>query len=501
MLERLQAWGLTDEGWKKPLVVALILRAVATVSGVGYLFADDYSSVMEPAAAWLDDPTAPFPWSIRSELFPRMFSFCLAMAQAIGLEDPARMLQWAYGLLGLWSLLAVVGTYKLTEKFFDARAATLAAWLMAAYPLMPRISTRALIEVACLPPLVWGLFFLVAAQRRERKAAFGWAVLGGALLAVAAMFRFQVGLIYVGVFPALVWQAYRGKGSWEPVAGMFVGGLVGGGLQALLDTVTYGWPFASLYTYVKFNVENATELYGATGGFYTYFLFYVLLALPPAAIAFAKPFWRAARSAPTVALGLAVFVVVHSFVPHKEERFMFSGLPLFFCLLAPAILWSWHEGGVWSRRAVGFFATVTLIALPAVTLSDSQQSGTAPLLEIARSEDPPDTVYWVALREPPTYYAGGRARLVWTEQIPRNDPRRFVLRRSLQDDTGTRARFVFALPPSVESNAAIAEAGYRCHSAKQFPGDFIDDLVYRVNPKRNLRRAPTQVYDCERTRS
>ncbi|MEO1174939.1 MAG: hypothetical protein AAFX94_23225, partial [Myxococcota bacterium] len=317
----------------------------------------------------------------------------------------------------------------------------------------------------------------------------------------AAMFRFQVGLIYVGVFPVLVWQAYRDQESWRTVVGMFVGGVIGGGLQALLDMATYGWPFASLYTYVKFNVENATELYGATGGFYTYFLFYVLLALPPAVIAFGPAFWRASRRAPAIALGLLVFVAVHSFIPHKEERFMFSGLPLFFALLAPAILWTWDSGRVWNRRAVGFFAAVTLITLLPVTLSDSQQSGTAPLLEVARSEDPPDTIYWVALREPPTFYAGGRVPLVWTEQVQREDPRRFVLRRSLQDDEGTRARFVFAVPPSEESRSAIADAGYRCANPKEFPGDFIDDLVYRVNPKRNLRRAPTQVYDCERTDS
>lgn len=505
MLERLRAWGLLELGWKRPLAVGALLRLVATLSGVGYLFADDYSSVMEPAAAWVEDPSLPFPWAIRSELFPRLFSWCLASAHAVGIEDPARVLQWAYAILGLWSLLAVVGVYRLTETFFDARAATLAAWLMAAYPLMPRITTRALIEVACIPPLVWGLVFL--ALPRSCKTRLFWScALGGFLVGVAAMFRFQVGLVYIGAFAVVGWQWIAAVRAQDGAAragarlgGMFVGGLFAAGAQALVDQLTYGWPFASLITYVKFNVEQSTELYGRTGGFYTYALFFVLLALPPAAIAFAQPFWKACRKAPLPAVSLAVFVLIHSFVPHKEERFMFSGLPMYFALLAPALLDAWAAGG-WSRRAVGFFAWVCVLALPLVTLSDSQQSGTAPLLEVARSDDPPETVYWVAFREPPTYYVGGRAELIWTDQQDeQTDKRRPPLVNALELGDNSSVRFIFALPPSERSLELIEQAGLRCRPEAKYPGDFLDDLVYRVNPERNLRRAPTTVLDCTRS--
>ncbi len=505
MLERLRSWGLLELGWERPVVVGAVLRLVATLSGVGYLFADDYSSVMEPAAAWVNDPSQPFPWAIRSEFFPRLFSWCLSSAQSIGLDDPARALQWAYALLGLWSLLAIVGVYKLTEHFFDARAATVAAWLLAAYPLMPRITTRALIEVACIPPLVWGLVFL--AVPRSCKTRLFWAgVAGGFLIGLAAMFRFQVGLVYIGAFAVVAWlwiAALRAKSdagrAGARLGGMFVGGLLAAAAQALVDQLTYGWPFASLITYVKFNVEQSTELYGRTGGFYTYALFYVLLALPPAVIAFAKPFWNACKKAPLASVSLAVFVLVHSFVPHKEERFMFSGLPMYFALLAPALLEAWAAGG-WSRRAVGFFAWVCVLALPLVTLSDSQQSGTAPLLEVARSEDPPETVYWVAFREPPTYYAGGKARLIWTDQQEeQTDERRPPLADALELGDNSRVRFIFALPPNDRSKALIEDAGLHCDPEAKYPGDFLDDLVYRVNPERNLRRAPTTVLDCSRS--
>lgn len=505
-IERIRAWGWLELGWQRPLMVGAVLRLIATLSGVGYLFADDYSSVMEPAYAWLDDPSAPFPWGIRSEFFPRLFSWCLMMADGLGISDPARMLQWAYGILGLWSLLAIVGTFRLTERFFDAQVATLAAWLMAAYPLMPRISTRALLEVACIPPLVWGLAF-IARRATPRISDFWGALIGGMLIGIAAMFRFQVGLVYVGAFAVVAWQAFvafrtpnaERTVAMRRVAGMFLGGAVAAGLQAIVDTASYGWPFASLYTYIKFNVERSTELYGRTGGFYTYALFFVLLALPPAAIAFAKPFWRAAKRAPLVSVSLLVFLVAHSFVPHKEERFMFSGLPMFFALLAPALLQAFERAG-WSRRAVIFFGGACALSLPLVTLSDSQQSGTAPLLEVARSEAPPDRVYWVAHREPPTMYAGGQSPLVWTDQRDeQTDRRRPILKDAVKEQTVDRsARFIFARKPTDKSRALIAAEGYRCASDKEYPSDFLDDLVYRVNPKRNVRRSPTTVLDCER---
>lgn len=501
--ERFKTWGLFRLGWKQPVAVGAILRLAATVSGFGYFTADDYSSVMEPAFAWLSDPAAPL-WEIRSAFFPRLFSACMWTAQAVGLSDPAHVLQWSYGLLGAWSLLGVVGVYHLAERFYDARAATVAAWLMAAYPLMPRISTRALLEVACIPPLAWGLYWLAHPSQRPRRR-FAMAAAGGLAIGIAAMFRFQVGLVYVGALVVVGLEALRRRQAAPTEAspagavlgGMLVGGVGAAGLQALVDLGSYGWPFASLYTYITFNLENATEIYGRTGGIYTYVLFFVLLAVPPAVLALARPFWRACKKAPLVSVSLAVFVGIHSLVAHREERFMFSGLPMFFALLAPALVHAWETGG-WSRRAVGFFAGVCAFTLPFATLSDSQRSGTVPLLEVARSETPPEQIFWVAVREPPTFYAGGKSAMVWAEQTDASeDPDRLPLRTALTSHPRRRtARFVFALPPTADSRQALADAGYACGPPQRYPGDFLDHLVYRLNPRRNLRRSPTTVLDC-----
>ncbi len=98
-----------------------------------------------------------------------------------------------------------------------------------------------------------------------------------------------------------------------------------------------------------------------------------LLTLPPLTWWLAKPLWRAYRKAPLIGIPLGVFVIVHSIIPHKEERFLFSVLPLAFALLGAAL------AQVKRPVAIAFW-TLNAVGLVVATLSDGQRSIIDPLV-------------------------------------------------------------------------------------------------------------------------
>ncbi|MEM6731743.1 MAG: glycosyltransferase family 39 protein, partial [Myxococcota bacterium] len=206
-----------------PLVVGLSARTVAALWGYGYFAADDVRYVLQPAFTWLTDPAHPYFSDIRSPLLARGFWLTMELGQTVGLTTPVGLLRFGYLALGLYSLLAIPAVYAFTARTLGQRAAVTAAWLVAAEALMPRMSTRALISIAALPPITAGF---ACAARADETREMPSAILAGVLLAFGSMIRFQAGLLYVGLFAFFVYRAWRTQ-SGRPLLGLFLGGAVG----------------------------------------------------------------------------------------------------------------------------------------------------------------------------------------------------------------------------------------------------------------------------------
>ncbi|MEE8409364.1 MAG: hypothetical protein V3T05_07150, partial [Myxococcota bacterium] len=335
-----RAW-VSDHPLWSAVIAGGLLRLVNVAFGFGWFALDDYVYVVEPAWRWLADPTLPYPSALRSELLARAVSMCMAMARALGAEDPATVLRVVYSLLGLWSVAAIPAVYHLTRRRLGDDAARYAAWLMAAYALMPLISTRALIEVVAVVPLCWGLVLVDAGDEGTARRRLLMTAGGAICLGVAAMVRFQVGLLWLAALGWLVWRATvrrpdeRATERWASVGGLLAGGLVALFVAGTAD-VAGGRPFmGTVWAYVRFNVGNP-ERFG-TSAWYTYVLQIVAYTAPPATLWLARPLWRTFRAHLLVGTGLTSFILVHSVIGHKEDRFLFSVLPLVFVLLGGAL--------------------------------------------------------------------------------------------------------------------------------------------------------------------
>jgi len=330
------------------LCVAIFLpRAYVAARDVGIIWSDEIFQTLEQGHR-VAFGYGLVPWEfrdgVRSWLVPGVIGCAMKLLAALGVASGTSL---AAGVKLLFAALAALAFYPLLRIAY-AEAGLAAALLLGcaavAFPAHLIYSGRAMTEVACTPFLTWGLWLLWPwgmgrVGRRVARTGLvrtksAWAGAGpmfaaGALLGLAALVRYQVGILLPVV--AVIVAFRRSLGAAVLVAaGMATLLLLGG----LLDWATWGSPFHSLVGYVRSNLgEGGASQWGiAKHGFYLRFMmrangaFMVLLLLG---------FVAALRRAWPLALLVLAFFLVHTFIPHKELRFLFPVVPLF--LLCAAI--------------------------------------------------------------------------------------------------------------------------------------------------------------------
>ncbi|MGA1263659.1 MAG: hypothetical protein ACO331_07085, partial [Prochlorothrix sp.] len=184
-----------------------------------------------------------------------------------------------------------------------------------------------------------------------------WGCLWGisSALTVALRLQYLPTLALVGL-----WVLLRRR--W----GLLAWGSLGGGLMMLgvgwLDWVTWGAPFISYTQNYLFNkTHNVSALFGVDPWFY--FLEGLLYA---SAGLWVLVLWRVRpvihRGWPLLAM-IAVVVLTHSAIPHKEYRFIFAVIPLWLILAAivldhdlpPAV----RDCFPWRRRSASSLKAMT----------------------------------------------------------------------------------------------------------------------------------------------
>ncbi len=294
----------------------------------------------------------------RNWALPGLVAGLLALAKGLGLDDPKQYLllvRFAFiaaalgSAWGVWRLAKALGAGE-----WPAALASAAASL---YALGLYFGHRAMSENASALPVVLGLWLLVegegvghstgaqeeAVQRGSGLQAPGSGkssgirrLMGASLLGLAVLLRLQCGLFCVIV---LGWQLARKK--WREAGetlGVFAGWAF---LFGLLDHLTWadapgahlgGW-FHSAIKYLQFNLVEGKGAAWGTAGF-GYYLHTLWTAMPPLWLVLGLGALLAARKAPFVFVCAALFFVAHSYIPHKELRFLLPMLPLVFALAA-----------------------------------------------------------------------------------------------------------------------------------------------------------------------
>lgn len=316
------------------LILGMALRMAAAFLNPGFFAVDDYQSMLDLIVPASEIPS--FSWVIEnSELrspWARLPLYFLAkLFLYFGITDPMWQIRLVYAAMGVTSLSTPVFAFLLVRDLSNVRIALFAAALCSFHFLMPFLGTRVMFESLCQAPLIAFVYFLW----RTGKGHLVSALLAPMMMTLAIVFRPQVGVLsllipYVLLLNLKTIGVYRR--TWilffASSAILFVGLGVG-------DYFARGRFHDSLLRYFTYNL-SFSHMYGSKPWY-----FYIPLSLALIFVPFSLSHmfdWRKFKEHFCLTflwVAFLVFLIAHSVVEHKEERFLIPALPILLSAASP----------------------------------------------------------------------------------------------------------------------------------------------------------------------
>jgi len=478
--------------WRqRPILVVLglaaLVRLLAAVFAKGYGMHDDHFFVVEVAQRWVEghrdwlgDPA-----SYHGLFYPGLHFLLFAGLERAGVADPQQKMLVVRLLHAAWSMLTVYYGYRTAEVLSGPRVARLAGLFLALLWLLPFLSVRNLVEVACQPPLAAGAFYLVRDPegRRGRDVA-----LSGALFGLAFCIRFQTAVMAAAVgLTLLALRRYRAAALFGVLA-LATAALVQGGT----DWVGYGRPFSSVLAYLAYNSDPANIAGYPQGPWHRYIGLLAGVLVPPLSLCLLWGFLASWRRSPLLFWPTLAFLVFHSAYPGKQERFVLPALPFlavlgvcgFEDLAVRSAFWLRHprlRRGIWAA-----FWVVNLPALLVCSTTYSKRTRVEALSILHGRADVRGVVLETseALGSPPPLFYLDRDVPVY--QLPGT---RDVAALAAEIAASARPRpnyVVFTGEPGLDERLQrVATALPGLELQERVDPSFVDWLAHRLNPKHN----------------
>jgi 4-amino-4-deoxy-L-arabinose transferase-like glycosyltransferase len=383
------------------IVIAAILRLLAVIYAKGYMASDDHFVVIQVVSDWLNGIPVWFQNAtpiVRGVVYQYSIYALMWLLKVFGITDPSAVMFVNRAVHAIWSLTIIPLVYYSLKYFTDERAAWYGGLLAGIYFLMPFFSVRNMIEVVCQPFLLAGIILIEVELKRQKKPH--WMFLGGILLGAAFMIRIQTAVIPMAVFFVLL--AMR---KWKQLLWFSLGGFSMLMIEGLIDYISWGMFLSSVIHTLSFQ-SKMIHAY-VTNAWYTHFLTILGILIPPFSLLVFPWIVATAKKLPISFWAVVAFLVIHSMIPQKQERYLLPILPmLIFLLTAGWSMVKWRD----SRIVKGLWAwmwAVNLILLPIITLNYSQKARVEPLVVLSHMPnvrkvvvDATEKNVWL-----PTYYA------------------------------------------------------------------------------------------------
>ncbi|MES2381665.1 MAG: glycosyltransferase family 39 protein [Bacteroidota bacterium] len=309
------------------LIVAFIVRLVAVIFSQGYGMSDDHFLIIEVAQSWIDGrddsqwlpgPTNPNAVATGHVLLYTGFHYYFFKLLAlIGIVEPNSKMFIVRLFHALLSLIVVKYAYKITQKLSNDNDAKTVAWMCALLWFIPMLSVRNLVEVVCIPPLIYGTWLIVS---NDKKTMLQF-LLAGFIAGLAFSIRFQTSTFIAGL-GLVVWFQHKFKSAFFYGIGVILSLFV---FQASIDMIIWGKPFAEFIAYSQYNVDNAYNY--IVGDWYNYLLLLGGILIPPVSLFLFYGFALSWRKHLILFLPAFLFFVFHSAFPNKQERFILPIVP------------------------------------------------------------------------------------------------------------------------------------------------------------------------------
>jgi len=312
------------------LIGAFLIRLLAAIFSQGYGMHDDHFLVLEASQSWVDG-TDYNDWLPKSQVnpVPSGHSFfyvgihflILSTFKAVGIHNPKLLVFLIRLLHALFSLIVVAFGYKLADRMGGRKAAIQVGLALSFLWFMPLLSVRNLVEVACIPFIMTGVWMTYVAIEESRSLKHY--LFAGLVIGLAFSIRFQT-VIFIGGVGLVI--LFRRK-FWEAII-FGLGALISIILiQGVVDMFIWGRPFAELMEYIRYNIVHKAD-YG-TNNPYMYASIIIGVLLPPLGWLWIVGFFRSWKKTLIIVVSTLLFTAFHSYFPNKQERFIFPVLPFF----------------------------------------------------------------------------------------------------------------------------------------------------------------------------
>ncbi len=390
------------------LIIAILLRVLAVIYAQGYMAHDDHFETMRIAWKWqhegifLDDGSLrwegkPDIGVLRSVVYNLFLLAEMKVTSALGVEHLDIHMYFDRAIHALLSLLPILFGFYYIKRETDNNTALIGGFLLAAYGMMPFFAVKNLVEMVSadflLPSLCLAHFSM---KNKSNMLAIFAAIFGG----IAFMIRFHVGLALIAVPIAMVIQNRR----WKQAVVFSIGILVMVIIQGLIDIWSHGQFLKSLSNYVIGNLGAPPTI---PGPWYKYILLLVGILIPPFSFVFiASIFGRdVIRKHLTLLSAFLIFIIGHSIIVNKQERFILPVFPVLLVLGSIGLYYLYQNGGWYFRwrslRAAlwawfVFFNTALLILF---TFNYAHRGAIEPMVYLSRQEKVDGVIFDTSARK------------------------------------------------------------------------------------------------------
>jgi 4-amino-4-deoxy-L-arabinose transferase-like glycosyltransferase len=151
----------------------------------------------------------------------------------------------------VYSLSIVYFGYKIVTKYVDKQTGLQTAWILTTLWFMSWLSVRNLVEIQCVPFLLWGIWMYIKKDNPGIKTV----ILSGLIAGIAFSIHFQSAFILGGIgLSLLCLKQFKDAIVWG-FSTLFSILLIQGGI----DFFVWGKPFVELVEYVRYNIVFADD--------------------------------------------------------------------------------------------------------------------------------------------------------------------------------------------------------------------------------------------------
>ncbi|WP_018611429.1 hypothetical protein [Segetibacter koreensis] len=320
-----------------PLFAGFIIQVFTGWNSFFY-HSDEYFQIVEFAAYKYNiAPVANLPWEYAAKIRPTLqihfFALLYKCLTAIGIQDRFLIVSILSTLTGV--AFFTVSNYLIVDNFKTKQFLVKLLWVNNFFWLVPYLRCRFSAEVVSAFFWISGVIILekLLAKHSNYLNAF-FLFLTGIIFSISFYCRFQIIFALIGL---AIWFFINYKKEWKKAGIVFSGFVAGIAFNIVLDKLYYGqWVFTP-YRYFYVNIiEGKANSFGISP-WWTYIVLLMLAAIPFASFLLFLLFVKGLTIYKNpYALGSLFFIVAHSLVGHKEERFIFPVILVMVYLAAEA---------------------------------------------------------------------------------------------------------------------------------------------------------------------